>query len=279
MARGDRVIANSQYTADLIRQRHGTKDERLRVVYRGVDVKGFARDAISNERMDRLRASWGITKGQKIILHPARLTRWKGQGVVIDAMKKLMQNGKDNGATAILAGDHQGREDYVRELQQKIKDHGLSERVVLVGHCSDMAAAYALAHVTIIASIEPEAFGRTSAEAQAIGCPVIATDIGAPPETVRAIPFVRESETTGWLVPPDQPDELASALTKVLALNEGAYRELSARAVDNASQHFSDQLMKMQTLVIYDELLGTDFAGKMKQIIKKEPARQSKTTS
>ena len=261
MARGDIVIANSRFTADLVQARHGTPDERLRVIYRGVDVKRFSRQKVSDERVQALRKQWGIAEDRLIILHPARLTRWKGQGVVIRAMKELAGLSAAKKAVLVLAGDHQGREDYLRELEQLIEDLNLGDRVALVGHCADMAAAYALAHVTIIASTEPEAFGRTSAEAQAMGCPVIATNIGAPPETVRATPFVLPQDMTGWLVRPEEPKELATALKASLALSESDYKNISKNATLNVREYFSDDLMKVQTLEVYDELLGTNLAA------------------
>lgn len=266
MARGDMVIANSKFTADLVRTRHQTPEERLRIIYRGVDIEKFSKSAIPNERREGLLAAWGVPKGRKIILLPARLTRWKGQGVVIAAMKTMIEKGRDCGAITIIAGDHQGRHEYVDELKRQISSSGLEERVLLVGHCTDMAAAYSLAHVTIIASIEPEAFGRTSAEAQAMGCPVIATNIGAPSETVRAKPVVPDSEMTGWLVPPDEPEALANALSQALAMDEGKYRQLAQAAVANVATHFSDRLMKSRTLAVYDNLLGTDYASQYKQV-------------
>ena len=264
MARGDKVIANSRFTADLIQSRHKVEDERLRVIYRGVNIERFSRAAISTDRRDELLQKWGIAKDRKIILHPARLTRWKGQGTVIAALKNLIDSGKDKGAMAVIAGDHQGRDSYVAELKSQISAAGLADRVFLVGHCSDMAAAYALAHVTLIASIEPEAFGRTSAEAQAMGCPVIATNIGAPPETVRAMPFVEHDQRTGWLVDPADPEKLAAALEEVLGLADADYQLMAENAVANVTRNFSDDLLKIHTLEIYDQLLGTDFASRYK---------------
>ncbi len=265
MARGDRVIANSCFTADMIGDCHKTDKERMRIIYRGVDLQRFSQSAISEEQRSRLRAKWGVEEGTPIILHPARLTRWKGQGVVIRAMAKLIEAGEDQKAIVILAGDHQGREAYVSELKALIVRLGLEKRIYLVGHCSDMAAAYALARVTLIASIEPEAFGRTSAEAQAMGCPVIATNIGAPPETVRARPNVAVDQMTGWLVAPQDLDELAKALREALTLKPDSYEMLALNAVNNVKEHFSDELMKVKTLAVYDELLGTRLVARFKE--------------
>ena len=201
MAKGDIVIANSAYTAGLIRSRYGTPETRIRVIHRGVDPSVYDPDAISQDRLMNLRRTWAVDPTDRIVLLPARLTRWKGQGVLIEAMKRLTSIPGPR-VVAILAGGDQGRSDYTRELTGLITDLGLTDNVRLVGHVDDMAAAFALADVSVIASIEPEAFGRTSIEAQMMGCPVIATNIGAPPETVLAPPRVVPSERTGWLIPP-----------------------------------------------------------------------------
>src|SRR5690606_22955856 len=199
MARGDVVIANSHYTARLIQSRYGTPASRIRVIHRGIDEASFDPEKVSTDRVDRLRAQWGVEAGQRIVLHAARLTGWKGQSVVIAAAARIVQqHGPDGDWVVILAGDAQGRSDYVEGLMQQIARDGLAGRVRLVGHVDDMPAAYLAAHVAVVASTEPEAFGRAAAEAEAMGCPVIATDIGAAPETVKAEPLVAASEITGW---------------------------------------------------------------------------------
>ena len=180
MARGDLVIANSGYTRDLIRSRYGTPDAKIRVIHRGVDGAAFDPEKVSAERVEHLRSAWGVAPGQRVILQAARLTNWKGQNVVVEAARRLHADGRLDGIVA-LAGDAQGRDAYAEGLREAIKAGGLEGRVRLVGHVDDMPAAYLAADASIVASIEPEAFGRTAVESQAMGCPVIATRIGAPP--------------------------------------------------------------------------------------------------
>ncbi len=88
----------------------------------------------------------------------------------------------------VLAGDAQRRDSYQQKLEAEIAAAGLTGRVLLVGHVADMPAAYNAAHLAVVASTEPEAFGRVATEAQIMGCPVVATAIGAPPETILAHP-------------------------------------------------------------------------------------------
>src|SRR5690606_1083208 len=150
----------------------------------------FAPSGIDEERRRRLRTAWGVMPNQRVILHAARLTTWKGQQSLIDAVARLNAEGRRGDAILILAGDAPGRADYANGLRRRAAEQGVADCVRLVGHIEDIAAAFAIAHVTVVASIEPEAFGRAAAEALAVGCPTITTNIGAPPEIVLAPPEV-----------------------------------------------------------------------------------------
>ncbi len=257
MARGDIVIANSGYTKNLVMTRYGTPEDRIRIVYRGVDGDIFDPAAISEDRKAALRAAWGATPETRIILQPARLTAWKGQSTVIEAARRLHEAGNFADALVVLAGDAQGRDAYRRELEAQIEAAGLNGKVILPGHVDDIPAALAVSHLAIVASTEPEAFGRVGTEAQVMGCPVIATDIGAPPETVAAPPNVAAGEATGWLVPPGDAARLAEAMAEALSLDPEARKAQGDRARSRVLTHFSLKAMRLETLGVYDSLLGT----------------------
>jgi glycosyltransferase involved in cell wall biosynthesis len=260
MARGDVVIANSGYTRDLIRSRYGTPDSKIRVIHRGVDEATFDPSNVSADRIARLRSAWGVAPGERVILHAARLTNWKGQHVVVEAARQLHSQGR-LGGVVVLAGDAQGRDAYAESLKSAIRDGGLDGRVRLVGHVDDMPAAYLVAAASIVASIEPEAFGRTAVESQAMGCPVIATRIGAPPETVLSPPEHGPRSMTGWLVPPGDAGALADALLAALSLEGPARQQLGALARAHAAGSFSLRQMRLKTLAVYDDILGTGLAA------------------
>lgn len=264
MARSDVVIANSEYTADLIRTRYGTSAARIRVIYRGIDPAHFDPAAIEPGRLAALRRQWGINMQDRVILHPARLTGWKGQATVIDAAGLLRARGLLGGAVVILAGDAQGREDYVARLRTRSAELGLTDHVRLVGHVDDMPAACALAHVTVVASTEPEAFGRVTIEAQAMASPVIATSIGAPPETVLTGPAAAAAGITGWLVAPGDAEMLAEQVAAALSLTAEARDALGRRARLHVLENFTLDAMKGQTLEVYDGLLGSDLAARFR---------------
>jgi glycosyltransferase involved in cell wall biosynthesis len=255
MARGDAVIANSHYTAGLIASHHPFACDRVRVIHRGTDLRAFSPASVPAERVDRLRRSWGIDPHRRIVLLAARLTAWKGHKVLIEAAKHLVDQDVRDFAI-VLAGDPQGRESYVRELDALASNLDLSAFVHRVGHCSDMPAALMAASVVAVPSTEPEAFGRSAVEAQALGTPVIVSDLGAVPETVLAPPQTPSAARTGWRVPPGDPIALAAAIRDVLALGASARDGLAERARRHVEAGFSLDGMVSDTLDVYAALLG-----------------------
>jgi glycosyltransferase involved in cell wall biosynthesis len=244
MARGDRVIAISHFIADLIRTRHGVAEAKLRVIPRGVDPRRFDPALVGAERLAALRAAWGVPEGQRIIMLPARVTRWKGQMVLVEAMARLPGD-----SFALLVGDAAERPAFQAELLARIESLGLKDRVRLVGHATDMPAALLLADVVVHASTDAEAFGRTVIEAQAMARPVIASDLGAPRETVA-------EGITGWRIPPGDAAALADAIGKALALPSAESAALGARARTAVLSGYTTEAMQAATIAVYRELIG-----------------------
>ncbi|PHK93614.1 glycosyl transferase [Pseudoroseomonas rhizosphaerae] len=243
MARGERVIAISHFIADLVRARHGVEAARLRIIPRGVDLRRFDPAAVAPARVAALRAAWGVPEGRPVLFLPARISRWKGQGVLLEAMARLPAPRP----FAILAGDP-GRGTYDSELRGRVAALGLGADVVLPGAGDDMPAALLLADIVLHASTDAEAFGRTVIEAQAMARPVIAADLGGPRETVL------EGET-GWRVPPGDPAALAAAILRVLAMPPEARAAVGAAAQAMARARYTTAAMQDATLAVYRELL------------------------
>jgi glycosyltransferase involved in cell wall biosynthesis len=269
MAKGDRVIANSRYTAQLIEDRDASAHDRIRVIYRGVNRGTFDPLAVDPQAVDNLKAAWSVQRGTKIVLHAARLTRIKGQRDLIAAAARLNAEGALHDAVVILAGDAPGRNAYREELIGLIDGHGLQQTVRLVGHCREMPAAYLAAAVAVTTSTVPETFGRTSVEAQVMGCPVIVPDLGALPETIIS-PEQSKAGFTGWLVSPGDVAALADRIHRALALMPSERAAIGARAREHVAANFTLEQMQGSTLAVYDELLGTDLAE-----VSDEPHQQS----
>ena len=254
MARGDRVIANSHYTARLIAERYGTPAECITVIHRGTDLARFERASVDEPRRQALRRQWNLRGGETVVLNVARLTGWKGQRVLIEAAALPPLAGR-SALAVILAGDAQGRDAYHAELEAEIFQRKLAGRVRLVGHAADVPAALSLSDVAVIASTEAEAFGRFAVEAQAMGVPVVATLLGAAGETVLALPYAKEAERTGWLVPPGDAEALAGAIGEALALDLAEREFLALRARAQAGRFGADR-MQAATLALYRDVLS-----------------------
>ena len=254
MVRGAAVIANSRYTAELIRVRYRTAAEKIAIIPRGTDLDRFDPKNVDPARRNSLRQAWRIGRDKRIVLNLARLTGWKGQRVLIEAAALPPLAGRAD-TMLVLAGDAQGRDQYRLELERLIETRGLEERVRIVGHCDDAPAALALADIAIVASTEPEAFGRTAIEAAAMGVPVVATALGATEETVLAPPAVTPAERTGWLVRPGDATALAEAIGEALRLPAPERILLGARARRHA-ESFTTEAMQDATLALYDRLLA-----------------------
>jgi glycosyltransferase involved in cell wall biosynthesis len=248
MAMGERVIAISQFIRRHILSNYQATtpidDSRIRVIHRGVDFAKFDPDKVSAERMIALSTRWRLSDDEPVILLPGRLTRWKGQLLLIDALQKL----KDLRFRCVLVGSDQGRAGYRAEIEAAIDSAGLRDRVQVADDCHDMPAAYMLADVVVSASTDPEAFGRVAAEAQAMGRPVIAPDHGAAPEIV-------QHHQTGWLFAAMHPGSLATMLREALTMGAQARAVYAAKAMAHARASFSKDQMCSKTLAVYQELL------------------------
>ncbi|MDD2326436.1 MAG: glycosyltransferase family 4 protein [Alphaproteobacteria bacterium] len=246
MAAGDRVIAISGYIADILKNEYGVNDNRLRLVNRGVDVAQLQPSVVSQDRVQALRSAWAVEENERVILFPARLSPIKGHEMLIRALGLLRKKGTDLPLTLIV-GDDQGREAYSQKLHDVIEEEGLKGRVKLVGACSDMPAAYALAQLVVQPSKEPEGFGRVPVEAMAMGLPVIASAVGAMRYTVL-------DGKTGWLVKAEDKEGWARAVAKALSLSEADRQKMASTARDYVCQNFTSETMIARTLAVYDEM-------------------------
>lgn len=245
MTKGERVIAVSHFVKEHILQHYPIDAERVTVIHRGANLEKFSPDKVLPARVVQVAREWRVPEELlPIIIMPGRLTRWKGQDVLIRALAKLPHRH----FFCLLVGDDEKHPEYAAELKQLIESSNLSGHVRMVGNTKFMAEAYVLASLVVSPSIHPEAFGRVPIEAQAMGKPVIATRHGGAMETVR------EYET-GWLVTPGDTDDLMRALSEALSMDEATRQVIAYNALWNARHHFSTQTMCEKTLQVYDEVM------------------------
>ncbi|MEH0195525.1 glycosyltransferase family 4 protein [Caulobacter sp. CCNWLY153] len=255
MTKGDLVIANSEYTRAHVIAEHGIHPDKVVAIPRGVDLTRFEPGFVSADRIEALRKAWGVAPDERRlkVLLAGRLTRWKGQGLAIQAVARLKAL-SDTRVLLLLAGDDQGRKGYRAELEHMIAQAGLQDSVKLVGHCDDMPAAYLLADLAIAPSLEPEAFGRTAVEPQVMGRPVIAADHGATRETV--VPG-----ETGWLAAPGDAEAWAQALNDACEAGAAGRQAMGMAARARARRLYSVDAMVEATLKVYARVMAARKTG------------------
>lgn len=251
MAKGERVIAVSDFIRDHILENYEIAPENIVVIKRGIDLGLFSPVNVPSARFIQIAQKWGVPEDKKVIMLPGRLTRIKGQTVMLEALGRLKER---NDFICVFVGGDQGRTEYRRELEQMTKDLGIEHLVRFADHCDDMAAAYMLADVVVNNSIVPEAFGRVIVEAQVMGKPVIVTNHGAVKETLI-------DGKTGWVIAPNNVDQLTASLQRALDLDDETRGRMAAAAISHVSQNFSKEKMCFDTLKVYSDLSGIGLLG------------------
>lgn len=207
MARGEKVIAVSEAIAGHVQARYKVSDDRVALIYRGIDETVFSPDRVSPERIEAVRSRMGLVGcPTPVVMLAARMTRLKGHDLLLTSLAEL----RDLPWTCVFVGDADETSAHPPLLKKQVERLGLGDRVVFAGHCDDMPAALAVSDVVVSASREPESFGRTAVEAQAMGRPVVASAHGG------SLEVVRHGET-GWLFRPGDAQALAHGLKTVLS--------------------------------------------------------------
>lgn len=244
MVKGDRVVAVSKFIANHIYEHYDLDPAKMRIIHRGVDVEKFDPQKVSAHRLAELTQTWRLPEDLPVILLPGRITRWKGQHILLQALAKLSHRN----FYCVLLGDDQRHPGYRKELEEMTHKLGLSGHACMAPNTPYMPEAYTLAQIVVAPSTDPEAFGRIPIEAQAMGKPIIATDHGGFRETI--IP-----DETGFLVPPSDVDTLAAALDKALNVIPQEQEVWAQRARQHACDYFSTALMQHKIINLYSELL------------------------
>ena len=246
MTKGERVIAVSQFIADHIREKYKAPLENIRVIPRGVDLNYFDPAKVTDDRVAALKEQWRITEDWPVILLPGRITRWKGQEFLLRTLTRI----EKYPFYCVICGDSTGHETYYSEIMNQMMQSRLEKKVRIIGPTNDMPAAYKLASVVVSASIEPEAFGRVAAEAQAMGKPVVATNLGGSRETV-------VHGETGRLVDIYTTEDMAEGLKRGVMLSDTDKAGLALKNRKHIVDNFSLDTMLNKTMEVYKEVLGS----------------------
>ena len=243
-ARANVVVANSRYTAESVRR--AAPSARIEVVHNPVDLARFDPRLIDRERA---RSRLGLAGEREVLLGVvAQLSPWKGQHTAVEALRLVREQGLD--AHLLLVGSAKfvaratrfDNEAYVAGLRAQIAAAGLDDRVSFLGERDDVPELVRRLDILLLPS-EEEPFGRALIEAMALGVPVLATDVGGPPEIV-------QDGREGYLLPPDRPEAWAQAILRIAASpDRGGAMGRAGRV--RAEQEFSVQRHVQAMLDVY----------------------------
>ncbi len=252
MVRSDLIIAGSNFIFSHIKENYSkylSNKKKFLVIFRGINTDYFNPKKIKESDKNLLKKKWNINDEKKIILLPGRLTEWKGQEMFIDAISLLKKNLPEIEFIAVILGSDQGRKIYKKKLIRLVEQHRLSGNVIFVDHLELMPIAYEISNVIVSSSIEPEAFGRVSVEAQSMEKPIVASNIGGSNETII-------NDKTGFLFNAGDSKNLSEKLKEVLNLSELTLNGIGAEGRKNIIAKFNVEKMCNTTYSEYKKLIN-----------------------
>lgn len=235
------VIANSHAAAEAFITAGGRR-KRVRVVYNGMDPKPF--DAVSPQQVAHIRAELA-SPGVFLVGVFGRLSPWKGQHVVLDALAQLP------GVSVVFVGEALfGKNDisYAHRLREMAEEGDLRGRVHFLGFREDVPALMRAMDVVVHSSVNPEPFGRVIVEGMLAGRPVLASAAGGVLE-------ILDDGRTGLLYPPGDHGALAGLLRRLQGNAELASRLAEAGRAE-ALARFSLTAMIEGVKTVVDEVLA-----------------------
>ncbi len=248
MADGDIVIAVSNFVRDHILANYKTPPERIRVIHRGIDTHTYDEKNVTSTRLIQVAQKWRLQDAGPVIMLPGRLTALKGHDILIDALAELKRRrGGMLDVRCLMVG--KGNAGFAEHIMSHAATRRVDGNVQVIEDCNDMAAAYMVTDVVVVASTRPEAFGRVIAEAQAMGRPVVACSHGPTAEII--VPGV-----TGWMFTASDPVSLADTLERALTLSREERAHVAKLASERARTLFNKDEMCAKTLAVYDEVLA-----------------------
>jgi len=252
MVKSDVLIAGSNFIFSHISENYQkflNSKKKFLVIFRGINTEYFDSDTIKKKDIDKLKATWKIEDNKKIILLPGRLTAWKGQEMFIEAINLFKQSNPQLDFVAVILGDDQGRTVFRKKLERLVEQFNLTQNIKFVDNCNVMPVAYYISDVIVSSSIEPEAFGRVSVEAQAMKKPIIASNIGGSKETVI-------DNKTGLLFESGNPKSLCDKLNEIIKLDTLTLDLMGREGRKNVINRFNIEKMCLNTYSEYKKLVN-----------------------
>ena len=252
MVRSDLIIAGSNFIFSHIKENYSellTLKKKFLVIFRGINVDYFDPSSKLEEDEKKLLTKWEINKEKKIILVPGRLTSWKGQEMLIEAINLTKVELGYEAFHLVILGSHQGRDLYKKKLIRITEQYRLTNQIKFIDQCKDMALAYKVSDIVISPSIEPEAFGRVAVEAQSMEKLIIASNIGGSNETII-------NEKTGFLFEAGDINSLSKKIIQAITMDESSLKLMGKEGRKNIIKKFNVEKMCFSTYSEYKRLVN-----------------------
>jgi len=252
MVRSDLIIAGSNFIFSHIKENYSDflkAKKKFLVIFRGINVDYFDPSTKLETDEKKLLQKWEINKEKKIILVPGRLTSWKGQELLIEAINLVKIELGYEAFHVVILGSDQGRNLYKKKLIRLTEQYRLTNQIKFINHCKDMALAYHVSDIVISPSIEPEAFGRVAVEAQSMQKLIIASNIGGSNETII-------NEKTGFLFEAGDAKSLSEKIIRSITMDETSINLIGKEGRKNIIKKFNVEKMCFSTYSEYKRLLN-----------------------
>jgi glycosyltransferase involved in cell wall biosynthesis len=194
------VIANSPAVARLVTEREGVDPSKVKVISNFVDDTAF--DILHERERTALRTQLGIPENAIVATVVANFRPEKDLLSVVRATANLSLSRPELHLLLVGEGPCEA------SLRMAVQQLGISKRVHFAGFLSSPPNPHQLGDISVLCSLH-EAFPNSVIEAMAAGRPVVATAVGGVGDAV-------QHETTGLLVPPSAPVELAAAIERLV---------------------------------------------------------------
>ena len=226
----DAVFAVSDEVRNYCIQTDRIRPQKVHTIYNGLDLPPFAP---MEKSMDR-----------PLIVTVGNIRRVKGHDVLAQAAAIVLQSFPE--ARFSIAGEVL-EQDYFGELQELIGKLGLSGKLHFPGNVTDLYSYLSAADIFVLPS-RSEGFSNALIEAMAAGLPAVATDVGGNAEAI-------SEGVNGFLVPPEDPEQLAEAIMKLIA-NPQLAKNMGQSGRSTVLDRFSTESMMRKTVDVYGQLLS-----------------------
>lgn len=234
----NKVLVNSSATGKFYTRAGGVAN-KVRLVYPGFNIDAI--QILAEESKQALKDSLNIKADVPIIGCFSRIAPWKGQHILLSALSHI-----DQPLCLVICGAPLfGEDSWLAELKERASH--LNHQVIFTGFRNDVSSLMQICDIVVNPSSAPEPFGRTTAEAQLLSLPVIASGGGGAEEII-------DNDQTGLLVAPNDESALAKALSTFISDPHKA-KEMGKRAQESARLRFCSKASQASFAAVLKEVL------------------------